>query len=151
MTKEIATIVYCILIVPNGFFFILVSLQLSGSDCKKYSVNNTGPCLNGGTIIDCGSELVGSIKCVCPPNFTGRFCQYKIVTVSKNVFTKMRFCLFVCWFVLFYFRVCFACLFCVLIYFQSTLSIEVYSNVLEVYNMLSRSNLRKCNFTQMRL
>lgn len=79
---------HCILIVSYGFL-ILVYLQLSGSDCKKYSVNNRGPCLNGGKINDCGEELAADITCLCPPNFSGRFCQYENVTVSKQVFTKI--------------------------------------------------------------
>ncbi|XP_049320566.1 hyaluronan-binding protein 2 isoform X3 [Astyanax mexicanus] len=40
--------------------------------CKKPSPCRPSPCLNGGTCVKGGKR---SFKCVCPDNYTGKFCQ----------------------------------------------------------------------------
>ncbi|XP_055998457.1 uncharacterized protein LOC130046502 isoform X3 [Ostrea edulis] len=53
---------------------------LTCEDCRNYSVDNKGPCLNNGTI-NCAfsGHLASDIKCSCPKGFSGRFCENKIV------------------------------------------------------------------------
>ena len=63
-----------------------------GPDCKKYSLNNNGPCVNGGKLICKGEEVASNITCQCPPNYTGAFCEKKVETVHYiNVFLVLIF------------------------------------------------------------
>lgn len=69
-------------------FYILVSL---GGDCKRYSLNNTGPCINGGKLTCKGHEVAHKIKCECPPNARGAFCEEKIEKVNNDHFIFVLF------------------------------------------------------------
>ena len=54
-----------------------------GPDCKKYSLNSTGPCINGGRPTCRGEEEVApEITCECPPNYEGKFCEVKVENVQ---------------------------------------------------------------------
>ena len=65
------------------FFFIFhVNSSILGRDCKKYSLNNTGPCINGGTLTCRGDEVAPEITCQCPPHYEGKFCEVKIEKVQ---------------------------------------------------------------------
>ena len=55
-----------------------------GQVCKKYSLNNNGPCINGGTLICKGDEVAPQVTCQCPPNYEGRLCENRIENVSIN-------------------------------------------------------------------
>ena len=57
-------------------------LLFEGPDCKKYSLNNIGPCINGGKLTCRGEEVAPEITCQCPPNFEGKFCELKIENVQ---------------------------------------------------------------------
>ncbi|XP_078336794.1 coagulation factor XII-like [Crassostrea virginica] len=57
--------------------------QLKCPDCKKYSLNNTGPCINGGKLTCRGEEVAPEITCQCPPNYEGKFCEIKIENVTR--------------------------------------------------------------------
>lgn len=57
--------------------------QLTCRDCWRYSLNHTGPCINGGKLTCKGEEVAHGIKCECPPNFTGVFCEEKIEKVFR--------------------------------------------------------------------
>lgn len=57
--------------------------QLKCGDCKRYSLNNTGPCINGGKLTCKGHEVAHKIKCECPPNARGAFCEEKIEKVAR--------------------------------------------------------------------
>lgn len=69
-------------------FYIFVSL---GGDCKRYSLNNTGPCINGGKLTCKGHEVAHKIKCECPPNARGAFCEEKIEKVNNDHFIFVLF------------------------------------------------------------
>lgn len=69
--------------VGNLTVFILVSL---GGDCKRYSLNNAGPCINGGKLTCKGDEVAHEIKCECPSNSRGAFCEEKIEKVNNDPF-----------------------------------------------------------------
>lgn len=45
--------------------------KLKCSDCQKYSLNNKGPCINGGKLTCKGDEVAPHITCECPPNYQG--------------------------------------------------------------------------------
>ncbi|XP_078336804.1 uncharacterized protein LOC144626483 isoform X2 [Crassostrea virginica] len=57
--------------------------QLKCPICKRYSLNNTGPCINGGTLICKGDEVAPNINCLCPPNYKGMFCEEKVENVTR--------------------------------------------------------------------
>lgn len=62
--------------------------HLTCEDCRKYSVNKTGPCLNGGTFI-CETEMLAiDITCLCPETFSGKFCENKIEPVYRICHSK---------------------------------------------------------------
>ena len=52
-----------------------------GPDCKMYSLNNTGPCINGGRPTCRGEEVAPEITCQCLPNYEGKFCEVKFENV----------------------------------------------------------------------
>lgn len=54
----------------------------SGPDCKKYSSNSNGPCINGGKLTCKGDEVAPNIICECPLNYKGMFCEEKSENVS---------------------------------------------------------------------
>ena len=64
------------------FYIYLVKSWILGPDCKKYSLNNTGPCINGGKLTCRGDEVAPEITCQCPPNYEGKFCEIKIEKVQ---------------------------------------------------------------------
>nr|XP_022328087.1 uncharacterized protein LOC111127271 [Crassostrea virginica] len=50
--------------------------HMTCSECEMYSVNKTGPCLNGGTIKKCeDKQIAADITCSCPPYYFGNFCE----------------------------------------------------------------------------
>ncbi|XP_078329312.1 uncharacterized protein LOC144624038 [Crassostrea virginica] len=55
--------------------------QLKCPDCKMYSLNNSGPCINGGKLTCKGQEVAPYITCECPPNYSGAFCENKVENV----------------------------------------------------------------------
>lgn len=57
--------------------------QLKCGDCKRYSLNNAGPCINGGKLTCKGDEVAHEIKCECPPNSRGSFCEENIEKVAR--------------------------------------------------------------------
>lgn len=57
--------------------------HLTCEDCRKYSVNETGPCLNGGTLICKPQTLSTDLTCLCPESFSGRYCENKIEPVYR--------------------------------------------------------------------
>nr|XP_022308319.1 uncharacterized protein LOC111114321 [Crassostrea virginica] len=57
--------------------------QLKCSDCKKYSLKNNGPCINGGKLTCKGDEVAPEVTCQCPPNFEGRLCEIKIENITR--------------------------------------------------------------------
>lgn len=57
--------------------------QLKCGDCKRYSLNNAGPCINGGKLNCKGDEVAHEIKCECPSNARGAFCEEKIQQVAR--------------------------------------------------------------------
>eukprot|EP00105_Crassostrea_gigas_P046294 XP_019930442.1 PREDICTED: uncharacterized protein LOC105347193 isoform X2 [Crassostrea gigas] len=60
-----------------------VVTQLKCPDCQKYSLNNKGPCINGGKLTCKGDEVAPHITCECPPNFQGKFCEEKMENVTR--------------------------------------------------------------------
>lgn len=60
--------------------FISLSRHL-GPDCEMYSLNNNGPCINGGKIKCEGDEVAPDITCECPPPYQGMFCEEKMENV----------------------------------------------------------------------
>ena len=46
-----------------------------------YSLNNNGPCINGGKLTCKGQEVAPNITCECPPNYSGAFCENKVENV----------------------------------------------------------------------
>nr|XP_022345010.1 uncharacterized protein LOC111137704 isoform X2 [Crassostrea virginica]XP_022345011.1 uncharacterized protein LOC111137704 isoform X2 [Crassostrea virginica] len=67
---------------PEGTSSDMVT-KLKCTDCKKYSLNNTGPCINGGKLTCRGEEVAPEITCQCPPNYEGKFCEIKIENVTR--------------------------------------------------------------------
>lgn len=55
--------------------------HLTCETCKKYSVNKTGPCLNGGAVICEPKMLAIHLRCSCPESFSGKYCENKIEQV----------------------------------------------------------------------
>lgn len=76
---------------PSHGFHPLSSLK--GPDCKKYSLNNNGPCINGGKLTCNGDEVAPHITCECPPNYQGKFCEEKLENVLIISFFKTFFIL----------------------------------------------------------
>lgn len=60
-----------------------VVTQLKCPDCKKYSLNNEGPCINGGKLTCNGDEVAPEINCECPPHYKGMFCEDKMENVTR--------------------------------------------------------------------
>ncbi|XP_078336796.1 uncharacterized protein LOC111138294 [Crassostrea virginica] len=67
---------------PPGNAADLVT-QLKCPVCKKYSLNNNGPCINGGKLTCRRDEMAPEITCQCPPNYEGRLCEVKIENVTR--------------------------------------------------------------------
>nr|XP_022344868.1 uncharacterized protein LOC111137621 [Crassostrea virginica] len=67
---------------PPGSETDLVT-KLTCPVCKKYSLNSTGPCINGGKLNCKGEEVAPEITCQCPPNYEGKFCEIKIENVTR--------------------------------------------------------------------
>lgn len=65
---------------------LLLVLNFVGPDCKRYSLNNNGPCINGGNLTCRGNEFVVQITCECPPHYHGMFCEEKEENVNQNFF-----------------------------------------------------------------
>lgn len=61
-----------------------------GPYCLTYSLNNKGPCINGGNLTCKGDEVAPDIICECPPLYKGMFCEEKMETVIEIIF----FCVF---------------------------------------------------------
>ncbi|XP_062617680.1 uncharacterized protein LOC134279325, partial [Saccostrea cucullata] len=54
--------------------------HMNCEQCKDFSVDYSGPCLNGGTI-NCGTDILAAdVTCSCLPGFSGRFCEYQNIT-----------------------------------------------------------------------
>eukprot|EP00105_Crassostrea_gigas_P012775 XP_011428880.1 PREDICTED: uncharacterized protein LOC105329359 [Crassostrea gigas] len=60
-----------------------VVTQLKCPDCKMHSLNNKGPCINGGNLTCKGDEVAPAIKCTCPPHYTGNFCEDKMENITR--------------------------------------------------------------------
>lgn len=67
---------------PSGEESDIVT-QLKCEDCKRYSLNNAGPCTNGGKPTCKGDEVAHEITCECPPNYRGPFCEEKVEKVVR--------------------------------------------------------------------
>nr|XP_022342300.1 uncharacterized protein LOC111136025 [Crassostrea virginica]XP_022342301.1 uncharacterized protein LOC111136025 [Crassostrea virginica] len=67
---------------PPGSATDLVT-KLKCPVCKKYSLNNNGPCINGGRLTCKGEEVAPEITCQCPQNYEGKFCEHKIENVTR--------------------------------------------------------------------
>lgn len=48
-----------------------------------YSLNNNGPCINGGKLPCKGDEVAPEIQCECPPHYHGMFCEDKMENVIE--------------------------------------------------------------------
>nr|XP_022310344.1 uncharacterized protein LOC111115793 [Crassostrea virginica] len=57
--------------------------QLKCETCKQYSLNNNGPCINGGKLICKGDEVAPKVKCQCPQNYEGDLCEYRIENIIR--------------------------------------------------------------------
>lgn len=57
--------------------------KLKCPDCLMYSWNRNGPCINGGNLTCKGNEVAPNIKCQCPPNYSGTFCEEKLENVTR--------------------------------------------------------------------
>lgn len=53
-----------------------------------YSLNNNGPCINGGRPSCKENEVAPEITCECPSNYGGMFCEEKM----ENVIEIIIFC-----------------------------------------------------------
>lgn len=60
-----------------------VVTQLKCPDCEMYSLNNNGPCINGGKLSCKGDEVAPEITCECPPYYKGMFCEEKMENVTR--------------------------------------------------------------------
>ncbi|XP_078329324.1 uncharacterized protein LOC111115793 isoform X2 [Crassostrea virginica] len=57
--------------------------QLKCETCKQYSLNNNGPCINGGKLICKGDEVAPKVECQCPQNYEGDLCEYRIENITR--------------------------------------------------------------------
>lgn len=57
--------------------------HLSCDECKHYSENKNGPCLNGGNLICEPSTLASEATCNCPAPYSGRFCETKTIVIYR--------------------------------------------------------------------
>ena len=62
-----------------------------------YSLNNSGPCINGGKLTCKGQEVAPNITCECPPNYSGAFCENKVENVlvityriNRNILARVK-------------------------------------------------------------
>lgn len=60
-----------------------VATQLKCRDCKMYSLNKKGPCINGGNLTCKGDEVAPAITCRCPPQYKGMFCEEKMENITR--------------------------------------------------------------------
>nr|XP_022307595.1 uncharacterized protein LOC111113593 [Crassostrea virginica] len=67
---------------PDGAASDIVT-QLKCQDCKKYGLNNNGPCINGGNLTCKGEEVAPEVTCQCPPNYEGRLCENRIENITR--------------------------------------------------------------------
>lgn len=74
---------------------IFLLLACLGPDCKIHSLNNKGPCINGGNLTCNGDEVAPAIKCTCPPHYKGNFCEDKMENVIVFI-TLISFFLSTC-------------------------------------------------------
>lgn len=63
--------------------------HLNCEQCKKYSENKNGPCLNGGNLICEGDTLVTEASCNCSESFSGKFCEIKTVPTYRTCFLNL--------------------------------------------------------------
>ena len=61
---------------------IVCQFLFEGQLCKKYSLNNDGPCINGGKLTCKGEEVAPEVTCQCPANYEGHLCEKRIENVS---------------------------------------------------------------------
>lgn len=75
------------------FFKVLLIavLTLVGPDCLMYSLENNGPCINGGNLTCKGDEVAPRITCKCPPYYWGMFCEEKYKKVNQIFFNTSVF------------------------------------------------------------
>lgn len=52
-------------------------------DCEMYSLNNNGPCINGGRPSCKTNEVAPKMTCECPSNYGGMFCEEKMENVTR--------------------------------------------------------------------
>ena len=64
----------------------VLRFSFEGPDCKKYSLNNNGPCINGGKLTCKGQEVAPEVTCQCPPNYEGDLCEKRIEKVRNHLF-----------------------------------------------------------------
>lgn len=60
-----------------------VVTELKCPHCLKYSLNNKGPCINGGNLTCKKDEVAPDITCDCPPNYKGMFCEEKMENITR--------------------------------------------------------------------
>lgn len=63
--------------------------HLSCEQCKQYSENKNGPCLNGGNLLCEGNILVTEASCNCSESFSGKFCEIKTVQTYRTCFLNL--------------------------------------------------------------
>lgn len=51
-----------------------------------YSLNNHGPCINGGILTCKEDEVAPNVNCRCPPHYKGMFCEEKMENVIGIIF-----------------------------------------------------------------
>lgn len=56
-----------------------------------YSLNNNGPCINGGRPSCKTNEVAPKMTCECPSNYGGMFCEEKM----ENVIEIIIFCVYI--------------------------------------------------------
>lgn len=80
------------------FFKVLLIavLTFEGPDCLMYSLENNGPCINGGNLTCKGDEVGPQITCKCPPYYKGMFCEEKSKNVNQIFFNTSVFSIKLC-------------------------------------------------------
>ncbi|XP_061166915.1 uncharacterized protein LOC133175813 [Saccostrea echinata] len=65
--------------------------HMTCAKCRDYSINQTGPCLNGGKV-SCTSddELAADLFCSCPKNYSGTFCEKGNVTSYRICHVELQ-------------------------------------------------------------